>query len=203
MRQTLNIDSRLHHEKVEEIIRYPKTIRVVKFDEESLAEFEKDLNDALHTKQPVIPIIVDSFGGAVYSLMGMIAAIEEVDVPVATILTTKAMSCGSVLFSFGTEGYRYMHPDATMMIHDASWGTGGKVEDVKNDAQHLEDMNKRVFKKMAKQLGHPPNYIMDLIKEHSHVDWFLTAKEAKKHNIANHLKIPSLTVDVSLTIDFG
>lgn len=43
-----------------------------------------------------------------------------------------------------------------------------------------------------RHLGHGPDYILDLIKERSHVDWFLTAKEAKKHKIANHLKIPRL-----------
>lgn len=203
MLETLKIDPRLKGEKVKEILDYPEVIRVTKFDEENLAKFQHDLNSALDTGQPVVPIVVDSFGGAVYSLMGMIAAIEQCPVPVATVLTTKAMSCGAALFSFGTEGYRFMHPDATMMIHDASWGTDGKVEDVKNDAQHLEDLNKRLFRKMAKQLGHPPDYILNLIKEHSHVDWFLTAKDAKRHNIANHLKIPSFHVEVSMHIDFS
>ena len=203
MLETLKIDPRLNGDKVKEVLDYPEVIRVIKFDEESCEKFQHDLNSAVGTGQEVVPVVVDSFGGQIYTVMGMIAAIEQCPVPVATILTTKAMSCGSALFCFGTEGYRYMHPDATIMIHDASWGSHGKVEDVKNDAQHLEDMNKRLFKKMAKQIGHPPDYILNLIREHSHVDWFLSAKEAKRHNIANHLKIPSLQVEVTVQVNFG
>jgi ATP-dependent Clp protease protease subunit len=203
MRKTLKIDPRLTIHKLEEVLHEPVIIRVNKFDEESLEKFEADLDDAVDTGQPVVPIVIDSYGGQLHTVFGMIAAIESIEVPVATILTTKAMSCGAVLFSFGTEGYRFMHPDATMMIHDASWGTGGKVEEVKNDAKYLDEKNKLMYRKMAKHLGQDKDYVLDLIKEHSHVDWFLTAREAKKYGFANHLRIPKFEVEISLDIRFG
>lgn len=205
MRKTLKVDPRLTIHKLEEVLHEPVIIRVNKFDEESLEKFEEDLDDAVDTGQPVVPVVIDSFGGSLYSLLGMVAAVEEVqaNVPVATILTTKAMSCGAILFAFGSEGYRFMHPESTIMIHDASWGSIGKVEDIKNDAAHLDDQNQRMYRRLAKHLGKPPAYILDLIKEHSHVDWFLTAKEAKKHGIANYLKIPKFEVEIKLDIKFG
>jgi len=203
MKRTLKIDPRLSFDKIDESFQPPATVRVTKFDDEAVEDFEKEFNKALNTGQPVIPIQIDSYGGAVYSLKGMISVIEQSPVPVATICTTKAMSAGAVLFSFGTEGYRFIHPDATLMIHDASWWSDGKVEDIKVDAQHLDNENKKMFRRMAKHLGHPQDYILDLIKEHSHVDWFLTAKEAKRHRIANHLRVPSFEVEISVDIRFG
>jgi len=202
MKSLLKVDPRLQIVKMEEVLKEPKIIRVNKFNEESLEEFEEDLNDAQNTGQPVVPIILDSFGGGAYSLLGFIAAIEQVEKPVATILTSKAMSCGAILFSFGTDGYRFMHPDATLMIHDAAAGVFGKIKDIKNDTKHLSKMNKKVYRKMSKHLGHPSNYILDLIKEHSHVDWFLSAKQAKKRNIANHLRIPHFEVEINLSVKF-
>jgi ATP-dependent protease ClpP protease subunit len=36
--------------------------------------------------------------------MSMISAIKDAELPVATIVEGKAMSCGAILFSFGEEG---------------------------------------------------------------------------------------------------
>lgn len=203
MRKFYKIDPRLRIEKMESIMDEPEIIRVSEFDEEALEDFEDDLDDAHATNQPIIPIVIDSYGGSAYGLLGMIAAIEQARVPVATILTSKAMSAGSLLFCFGTENYRYMHPDAQMMIHDAGSFTHGKVEEIKADAKHLDQLNKIVYKKASQHLGHNASYLLDLIKAHNHADWFLGAKEAKKHNIANHLKVPCYEVEISLKVSFG
>ena len=203
MRVKLTIDPLLNRDKIHEACEEPVVIRVNNFTEDGLRDFEKELNLAGNSGQPVIPIIVDSFGGSIHSVLGMVAAIENCELPVATICTTKCMSAGAVLFSFGDEGYRYMHPDATMMIHDAAWGTGGKVEDMKVDTKYVDEMNQRMFKKMAKHLGKDHDFILGMIKTKNHLDWFLSAKEAKKIGIVNHLSIPKFEVTVSLDIKFG
>ncbi len=203
MRKFYKIDPRLKIEKLSELVQIPEVIRVTEFDEEALEDFEEDLDLAHQSQQEIIPIVIDSFGGNAYGLLGMVAAIEQCRVPVATILTSKAMSAGSLLFCFGTENYRFMHPDAQMMIHDAGSITGGKVEEIKSDARHLEHLNNLVYKKASKHLGHDAGYLSQLIRNQNHIDWFLTAKDAKKYNIANHLRVPSFDIKVSLEIKFN
>jgi len=88
----------------------PTIIRVRKFDETAAKEFTILMMKAQNTGQPYIPVIIDSYGGQVYSLMSMISDIKHSKVPVATIAQGKAMSCGAILFSFGAEGHRYMDP---------------------------------------------------------------------------------------------
>ena len=122
----------------------PTIIRVNKFDESAAKAFSAAMTRAQNTGQPVVPVIIDSYGGQVYSLMSMISDIEHSKVPVATIVQGKAMSCGAILFSFGAEGYRYMDPHATLMIHDVSSMKFGKVEEVKAGAEETERLNKRV-----------------------------------------------------------
>ena len=107
--------------------------------------FEKDMSEAQQTGQPVVPVIIDSYGGVVYGLLGMISAIEQCSIPVATILTSKAMSAGAILFCFGTEGYRFMDKNACMMIHDAGCMSQGKVEDIKADTKHLDHLNQSLY----------------------------------------------------------
>ena len=128
----LNIDKQI---KEIELRHNPIIIRVNKFDEESAKEFAGQMALAHNTGQKVIPIIIDSYGGQVYSLMSMISTIRNSELPVATIVEGKAMSCGVILFSCGTPGYRFVTKEATLMIHDVSSGMVGKNEEIQASAK--------------------------------------------------------------------
>ena len=180
----------------------PVVIRVNKFDEKSAEDFSKSVARAQNKGQPVLPIIIDSYGGQVYSLMSMISDIQHSRIPVATIVQGKAMSCGAILFSFGTEGRRYMDPNATVMIHDVSSMGWGKVEEIKTNAQEVERLNQKVYKMMAKNCGHEENYFLDIVHEKGHADWFLDAKETKRHRLANKLHIPEMKIGVKVEFEF-
>jgi len=176
----------------------PVIIRVNKFDEESAKDFCSAMSLAQNTGQTVIPIIIDSYGGQVYALMSMIAAIKASKVPVATVVEGKAMSCGALLFSFGAEGMRYMDADATLMIHDVSSGAWGKVEELKADVREAERLNKKVYEMMAKNCGKEPGYFLDIVHSKGHADWYLDADEARRHNLVNHARLPTLTATVDV-----
>ena len=180
----------------------PVVIRVKKFDESAAKEFSEKMSLAHNTGQPVVPVIIDSYGGQVYSLMSMISDITHARIAVATIVQGKAMSCGALLFSFGKEGMRYMDPDATIMIHDVSSMSIGKVEEIKADAEETERLNQKVYKMMAKNCGHHEDYFLDIIHEKGHADWFLETDECLKHNLTNHLHVPTLKIEVRVGFDF-
>ena len=181
----------------------PVVIRVRKFDEASAKAFSDEMARALNSGQPVIPVIIDSYGGQVYSLMSMISDIKHSKVKVATIAQGKAMSCGAVLFSFGEEGHRYMDPDATLMIHDVSSMGWGKVEEIKADAEEVERLNQKIYRMMATNCGHDEEYFLDIVHEKGHADWFLDAEECESHNMANHLHVPDLKISAEIKFKFG
>ena len=180
----------------------PVVIRVRKFDESGANEFAKQMCKAQNTGQPIIPIIIDSYGGQVYSLMSMISDIKHSKIPVATIIQGKAMSCGAVLASFGAEGKRYMDADATVMIHDVSSMSFGKVEDIKADAAETERLNKKIFLMMAENCGKTPDHFLDIIHQRGHADWYLAPHECRRHNLVNHLHVPTLNINVKVEFKF-
>jgi len=202
MKRNLIVDPLLKFNKVNDALDLPVFIRVNEFTEESLEDFQDDFWDAEATKQPVIPIIIDSYGGQVYALQGMLSIVEQSKVPVATICTSKAMSCGAFLLCWGTDGYRFLDPNATVMIHDMSLGAWGKVEEVKSGAKNGERLNKQIFKRAAKRLGHPQNHFLEMMDSKKHAEWYMGATEAKKHNIANELRIPELNVRIGVEMTF-
>jgi ATP-dependent Clp protease protease subunit len=191
-----------HLVKDVELRKNPVIIRVNKFDEDAAKKFDQEIAQAHNTGQKVIPVVIDSYGGQVYSLMSMISAIKHSEIPVATIVEGKAMSCGAILFSFGNQGYRFMDPDATVMIHDVSSMDMGKVEELKAGAAEADRLNNLVYKMMAQNCGKKDDYFLKIVDKKKHADWFLNADEAKKHGMANHLRVPKINITVSVDIDF-
>jgi len=185
-----------------ELRKSPIIIRVNKFDEKAATEFAAKIAAAHSTGQKVIPVIIDSYGGEVYSLMSMIAAIRAAELPVATIVEGKAMSCGAVLLSFGEDGMRFADPDATVMIHDVSSGAWGKVEELKADVAETDRLDEKIFTMMARNCGKKDDYFKKKVFNKKHADWFMDAQEAKKHGLVNHLRVPKLTIKVDVDIDF-
>ena len=55
---------------------------------------------------------------------------------------------------------------------------------------------------MAENCGHHKDYFLDIVHDKGHADWFLEADECKKHNLANHLKIPELKIETKVKFDF-
>ena len=166
-----------------ELRKNPVIIRVNKFDDESAKAFSDEIALA-------------------HNLMSMISAIKNSDLPVATIIEGKAMSCGAVLFSFGEQGYRFIDENATVMIHDVSSMDMGKVEELKAKAKEADRLNTIVYTMMAQNCGKADDYFMKIVDTKKHADWFLDSKQAKKHGLANHIRVPSLGIVISVDIEF-
>lgn len=185
-----------------ELRKQPVIIRVNKFDEESANKFQLEIAQAHNTGQKIIPVIIDSYGGQVYSLMTMISAIKNAELPVATIVEGKAMSCGAVLLTFGADGFRFADPDATIMIHDVSSDAYGKVEDIKADVEEATRLDEKIFTMMARNCNKKDDFFKKKVFNKKHADWYMNAEEAKTYNIVNHLRVPKLNITVDVNIDF-
>jgi ATP-dependent Clp protease protease subunit len=182
---------------VSEIVTLPKVVLINKFTEDSAKQFYTDMAAAENTDQEIIPIIIDSFGGQVYTLLAMIDCVKASKKKIATISLSKSMSCGVVMLTCGDDGYRFCSPMSTILIHDVSSWTWGKVEEVKADAAETERCNKMIYQIMDRNCGHEDGYFQKLVHDRSHADWYLTAEEAKEHNLVNHIRIPRFEVSVS------
>ena len=185
-----------------ELRKPPVIVRVNKFTEDSAKKFHQDVAMAHNTGQKIIPLVIDSYGGQVYSLLSMVSAIEASELPIATIVEGKAMSCGAVLLTFGEPGLRFADPNATVMIHDVSSGGHGKIEELKADVKEAERLDEKIFTMMARNCGKKDDYFKKRVFNKKHADWFMDAQEAKKHGLVNHLRVPKLNIKVDVDIDF-
>jgi ATP-dependent protease ClpP protease subunit len=204
------INPLIKQKKVEDLVDLPLVVTVNKFDEDSAKKFRDDFYKAVNfnsnLNMNIVPIIVDSFGGTVYSLLDMVDIIKDVQsqgIIVPTIARSKIMSCGVILFSCGSEGYRFFSPLATALIHDVSTASQGKVLDIETKAEECTRLNNLLYELLSVNCGKPKNYFGDIVHNvHGHADWYLNADDALSHNLANHIRTPNFNVNISLSLKF-
>lgn len=174
-------------------------VLVNKFNEEGYKSFIKDCERVLQTGQKFLPIVIDSYGGEVYSLLGMLDFLTycENKAEIITVATGKSMSCGAELFSAGKR--RFINPTATIMIHDVAGGFHGKNIEFQNDAKEMERLNRLLYSILDKNTEQPKGYWRDLVKNNKYADLFLTATTAKKHNLATEVGYPHIETSVIVT----
>ncbi len=166
---------------------------VNEFDSYTLKDFIKDCEKVLNTGQTFLPVIIDSYGGQVYTLLGMadfLSHVSHVGVKVITICEAKAMSCGAWLLSCGDE--RYMGKNSTIMIHEISSGFWGKNIDFQNDAKELARLNKKLYTFLDRNSGQPKGYWEKLVDKNKRADLFLTPEQALKHKLITHIGVPHI-----------
>lgn len=174
-------------------------IRITDFDEGSYSQFLEQYQKNINSGADFMPIIIDSYGGEVHSLNGMLDLLEDAKnngIKLITSCSTKAMSCGAILLSSGTKGYRFMSPNAFLMIHEVSGLEFGKLSDQKSGIAHTEDLNNLIFSVLDKNAGKEPGFFTSLIKENKNADLFLSAKDCLKYGLVDEIGIPAIEMSL-------
>jgi len=137
-----------------------------------------EIHGMVYNPKP-ITIYIDSYGGYVYQCFGLLSVMKNSTVPIHTVVTGCAMSCGFMIAITGHE--RYAYEKATFMYHQVSGGTHGKIKEVEEDlieAKRLQKMiedhaiaNTALTRKQLKE-----NY------DAKH-DWFMNTKDALKYKV--------------------
>jgi len=203
MKRVTEIDPRVKARGEDLLIEQPQVFTLTRFTDEACEKLHEVINKANDLGQDVLPVIVDSYGGSVYTLLHVIDMLKGCGMPVATFVAGKAMSAGAILAGLGTPGLRFASPNATFMLHEVSSFSIGKVEEIKSDAEETDRLNKLIFNKLDENCGHERGHFLDLVHRKSHADWYLTAKEAKKHNLIDHIRVPTFSchVEVKFSLD--
>lgn len=172
-------------------INKPRSVWVTDFNTDSIRRFYDDFVDI--EADPIIeiiPVFINSYGGQVYSLIAKRDLIKSSNKPVATICLGKAMSCGASLLACGTKGLRFASPDSRILVHQVSSMTLGKASDIKEDAAQIQSLNDMMLKNLAEDTGMSVQKLKKEIKNRDNADWTLTAEEAKKWGLIDHIGVP-------------
>lgn len=124
---------------------------------------------------------INSPGGSVYDALAIYDTMQYVTNDVQTVGIGVQASAAAILLSSGTKGKRFMLPNSTVMIHQPSSGTRGKVTDQEIDLRESLRIKKLIEEIVAKNTGQK----VERIHEDMERDKWLTAQEAKKYGIVD------------------
>jgi len=124
---------------------------------------------------------INSPGGSVYDALAIYDTMKYVTNDIQTVGIGVQASAAAFLLSSGTKGKRFALPNSTIMIHQPSSGTRGKVTDQEIDLRESLRIKKLLEEIMAKNTGQKPSQIHEDMER----DKWLSASEAKKYGIVD------------------
>jgi len=138
-----------------------------------------------------ISIYINSPGGIVTSGMAIYDTMQHIRSKVMTVCMGQACSMGSFLLSAGEKGMRYMLPNARVMIHQPLGGFRGQASDVEIHANEMLKVKKNLNALYAKHTGRK----ISVIEASMERDNFMSAKEAKKFGLVDHIMDNDIIMD--------
>lgn len=124
---------------------------------------------------------INSPGGSLYDALAVYDTMRYVTNDIQTVGIGVQASAAAFLLSAGTKGKRSILPNATVMIHQPSAGTRGKVSDMEIDLKEGLRLKHRLNEIMAENTGQP----LKKIEADMERDFWLPAEKAKEYGLVD------------------
>lgn len=131
----------------------------------SLLQHRKD-------KDSPVNLMINSPGGDVHEMLGIIDYIESLDVKVNTICRGRAFSAAAIILTCGT-GSRMMSKRSTVMFHQSSSFLGGKMSDITAYLDNVKTLEISIYDMLASRTKKDAAWWKDNMKS----DLYLSAEE--------------------------
>jgi len=129
-----------------------------------------------------VNLVISSYGGDVYAMLGTIDYFNSLPVKVNTHCIGACMSAAAVILACGT-GKRTMTQNATVMVHEGSAFEVGKTSDVIKGADHMKKLQINI----NRILGDVTKKTQQFWEDISHQDTYLTSEECLDYGIVDEI----------------
>jgi len=139
----------------------------------------------LESKDPNkdITLYINSPGGHVYDAFAIYDTMKFIKSDVSTVGIGMQASAAAFLLSSGTKGKRYILPNSTVMVHQPSSGTRGKVTDQEIDLKESIRIKHRLEEIMAENTGQKQAKLHDDMER----DYWMSAEDAVAYGLADKI----------------
>jgi len=132
-----------------------------------------------------IKLYINSPGGSVYDALAIYDTMQFVKCDIETVGIGVQASAAAILLSSGTKGKRHLLKNSTVMIHQPSSGTQGKVTDQEIDLKESLRVKNLIEEIMVKNTGQKKVKIHEDMER----DRWMTADEALKYGLVDKVII--------------
>ena len=129
-------------------------------------------NREYNKRKDDIDLMINSPGGDVHEMFGIIDYIESLDVKVNTICRGRAFSAAAIILAGGT-GTRMMSKRSTVMMHQSSSFIGGKTSDITAYLDTVKNLEVAVYEFLESRTKKSAEWWKDKMR----TDLYLSAEE--------------------------
>jgi len=133
-------------------------------------------------KKAPVNLMINSPGGDVHEMLGIIDYIESLEVKVNTICRGRAFSAAAIILACGT-GTRMMSKRSTVMFHQSSSFLGGKMSDITAYLDNVKSLEKSIYDILAEKTNKDQQWWRENMK----TDLYLTAEQLKEYNVIDSI----------------
>ena len=137
----------------------------------------------LEYKPKPIKLYIDSYGGHVYQCMGLLGIVNASKIPIYTIVTGCAMSCGFLISISGHT--RFGYPKSTYLYHQVSSGAIGTVKEMEDEVIEAIRLQKMIEEITIENTKISQKKLDKIYKAKK--DWFMNTGEALKLGVIDEI----------------
>lgn len=145
--------------------------------------YEINEEDIKKTQVEPIKLIINSFGGEVYSGLALIDVIDNSQTPIYTVCHGTAMSMGLIVYAAGH--HRIASKYATFMYHEAHYEMNGKVANHKQEIKEVDRTEKICDDYLLSKTKLTPAMLKKV--KNKQEEWYFPVDVAKKHGLVDEI----------------
>jgi ATP-dependent Clp protease protease subunit len=145
--------------------------------------YEINEEDVKKTTVEPIKLIINSFGGELYSGLALIDVMDNSPIPIHTVCHGSAMSMALIIYAAGH--HRSASRYATFMYHEASYETDGKVMFHKQELSEVERTDKICDDYLLSKTKFTNKQLKDVKDRRG--EWYFDVKTAHKYGLVDEI----------------
>lgn len=130
-----------------------------------------------------VHLYINSPGGSVTAGLSIYDTMRFIKPDVSTMCIGQAASMGAFLLSGGSNGKRFILPNARTMIHQPSGGAQGQATDIEIQAKEILFLRERLNSLLAEHTGQS----MEVIERDTERDRFMSAVQSVEYGIVDEV----------------
>jgi ATP-dependent Clp protease protease subunit len=149
-------------------------------------------NHVRRRRRKELLLLINSDGGALADAFALIDVMLASTIPIKTVGLGTIASSGLCVFISGAAGRRVLTPNTSILSHQFSWANSGKVHELFATVKEFELTQQRMVNLYRQCTGLDDDLIKKVLLPPQ--DVYLSAQEALKYNICDHVADLSIKV---------
>jgi ATP-dependent Clp protease protease subunit len=145
-----------------------------------------------------ISLYVNSPGGDMVALFGILDTMRFIEAPVSTICIGQAASAAAVVLAAGEKGRRFVLPNSRVLLHQPHGGAQGQSTDIEIQVREMVEMRDRMVTVLEEATGQTRERLVHDLDR----DFILRGEDAVAYGVVDEVvtaRTPHLSVAGGLT----